>query len=400
VLAGLVPTKSGLLFAGDTHGNLLALDAKSGSVLKRIDAKGALNNGLISYEVKGEQYVAAAIGGPSENPSAVAGPLRVSIFSLHGSNPPEVIKLDRLQPAIPGFPVSAAMYVQACIQCHGADGSGSSAPSIIRQSQLADPQLLKRFLRTVPPPMPHLYPGLLEDKDVELIDEYLRTQVFKCGQPGGQSCKPPGQPMTGGTSYWRAIYSVLTYPRCINCHPGPAVGTPPIPGWPARAFDYPRQADDRHPHYYTVFRGPKRDDLGRLDSKGAPFGRCDTCHGTENNPTTGIPGAEDQKTGTTAWHLAPVEMAWESAPGVPLTGAELCAQLTDPKRNGGRNLHQLLDHIKTEPLVLWAWNPGTRLNGEARTTPPLSHEEFVNTFEKWIDTGAPCPTQESEFARN
>jgi alcohol dehydrogenase (cytochrome c) len=399
VLAGLVPTKSGLLFAGDTHGNLLALDAKSGSALKLIDVRGALNNGLISYEVKGEQYVAAAIGGPTENPSTVAGPLRVSIFSLHGSKTPEIVKLARVQPEIPGQPPSAAMYVQACTQCHGVDGSGGSAPPLIRQSQLADPQLLKRFLKTVPPPMPRLYPGVLEEKDVELIAEYLRTSVFKCGQPGGQSCKPPEPPMTGGTPYWRAIYSVLTYPRCLNCHPGPAPATPPVPGWPARAFDYPRQADDRHPHYYLVLRGPERDKLGRLDNKGAPFGRCDTCHGTENNPKTGIPGAENEE-GTSAWHLAPAEMAWESVPGVPFTGAELCAQLKDPARNGGRDLEALLDHVEKDTLVLWGFNPGTRPNGQARTTPPLGHEEFVNTFEKWIDSGAPCPTQESDLARN
>ena len=62
-LAGLVPTKSGLLFGGDTHGNLLVLDATNGNLLKRIDAGGALNSGLISYSVRGEQYVAAAVGG-------------------------------------------------------------------------------------------------------------------------------------------------------------------------------------------------------------------------------------------------------------------------------------------------------------------------------------------------
>ena len=49
VLAGLVPTKSGLLFGGDTHGNLLVFDAAKGSVLKQIDTGGALNSGLISY---------------------------------------------------------------------------------------------------------------------------------------------------------------------------------------------------------------------------------------------------------------------------------------------------------------------------------------------------------------
>jgi alcohol dehydrogenase (cytochrome c) len=394
VQAGLVPTKSGLLFGGDSNGNLFAFDGKSGSVLRRIDVKGALNNGLISYEVKGEQYVAAAVGGITENPHTVAGPLRVSIFGLHRSGPPEIVKLDRLQPAITGLPPSSAVYWQACLQCHGFDGSGVSAPSIIRQSQLADPEFLKRFLVTVPPPMPRLYPGMLEEQDVDLIAEHLRTFVFKCGQPGGQSCKPPAEPMTGGRASWRAIYSVLTSPRCMNCHPGPTAGPftvgPVSPAWPERAFDYPRQGDDRHPHYYAILRGPEIDETtGKLDNKGAPFARCQTCHGLENNPTTGIPGANDD--GKSTWHLAPAEMAWESAPGVPLRGAELCAQLKDPARNGGRTLADLLHHVKTEPLVLWAWHPGTRLNGEERTMPPISHEEFVSTFEKWIGTGAPCP---------
>jgi alcohol dehydrogenase (cytochrome c) len=377
VQAGLVPTKSGLLFAGDTHGNLLALDAKSGSVLKRIDVQGALNHGLISYAVDGTQYVAAAVGGQTQNPSTVAGPLRVSIFGLQGSDTPTVVKLDRLT-----LSSGDAVYIFVCTSCHGAQGQGVSAPSLVRQSQLADPELLKGFLETVPPPMPRLFPGLLEEKEVPLLADYLKTTVFKCGLPQGQSCKPPGEPQTGGTPEWQAIYSVLTYPRCINCHPGPT-GDP--------ATDYPRQADDRHPHYYGVVRGAETDNEGNLDNKGRLVGRRETCHGPENNPTTGIPGAE--KDGTVAWHLAPKEMAWESSPGMPLTGAELCAQLKDPARNGGRDLEALLEHMKTEPLVLWGWNPGTRPNGEARTTPPLSHEDLVTTFEAWIDAGAPCPAQ-------
>ena len=63
----------------------------------------------------------------------------------------------------------------------------------------------------------------------------------------------------------------------------------------------------------------------------------------------------------------------------------------DLRLNGNREPADQLRHIKTEHLVLWAWNPGTRLNGEARTTPPISHEEFVQQFEKWIADGAPCP---------
>jgi len=174
VQAGLVPTKSGLLFAGDTHGNLLVFNAKTGELLRSIDTGGALNSGLISYQVGGEQYVAAADGGGTENPSTVAGPLKVAVYGLRGSGKPRVVTLDRLQPpaALVQTP-EQAMFAANCGQCHGPIGQGGSSPPLMRQSQLADPALLKQFLETVLVPMPHLYPGVLEDKDVELIAKYL-----------------------------------------------------------------------------------------------------------------------------------------------------------------------------------------------------------------------------------
>jgi outer membrane protein assembly factor BamB len=111
VIAGLVPTKSGILFGGDVRGNLLALDARNGSVLHRIDAQGALNNGLISYAVDSTQYLAVAAGGTALNTAGVSGPLRVSVFGLHGSDTPKIVTLDRLAPKVPGIDASAAMYV-------------------------------------------------------------------------------------------------------------------------------------------------------------------------------------------------------------------------------------------------------------------------------------------------
>jgi outer membrane protein assembly factor BamB len=89
VLAGPVTTKSGILFDGDTLGNLLAFDASSGKVLKSID-------------VNGTQYLAAEVGGLSLNssgitrPLRVGGPLRVKIFGLTGSDSPKIVKLDRV----------------------------------------------------------------------------------------------------------------------------------------------------------------------------------------------------------------------------------------------------------------------------------------------------------------
>jgi glucose dehydrogenase len=411
VLAGLVPTKSGLLFAGDQHGNLLIFKAADGTLLKSIDTGGALNNGLISYSVAGQQYVAATVGGSNENPSTVAGPLRVVVYGLSGSGKPNVVTLPRLEPSEGGgIPTAGfAVYVQNCAQCHGSPGSpqGGSAPPLTRQSQLADPELLKQFLKNVPPPMPHLYPGVLTDDEVKLLADFLKTTVFMCGPNEPQSCKPPPQPMSGGTRAWRKIYSVLTSPRCINCHPVSSkldtfayipTTDPPV-GYPQ---DYPRQGDDRHPHYYTVLRGdtfplPTAEGTGTVyPGKGTPFERCISCHGTMNDPVTGIPGTTNPEgADPTApfWALAPASMAWESEPGVPLNGAALCANLLDMSKNGNRTPKDLLHHIKTEPLVLWSFSPGTRPNGETRNPPPLTQPQFVTAFEQWIAQGTPCPAQ-------
>ena len=76
---------------------------------------------------------------------------------------------------------------------------------------------------------------------------------------------------------------------------------------------------------------------------------------------------------------------------MPLAGRQLCANLLDPNLNGNREPKDLLHHIKTEPLVLWSFKPGTRPNGEPRTTPPISHDPFVHAFDDWIAAGTPCP---------
>jgi alcohol dehydrogenase (cytochrome c) len=365
VLAGLVPTKSGILFAGDTRGNLLALDAKTGSVLKRIDAKGALNNGLISYAVDGTQYVAAAAGGLTLNCAGVAGPLRVSVYGLRGSDTPKIVKLDRMR-----LPSGEALYAYVCGTCHGFTGRGNAFPTLVRQTQLTDPEVLKAFLKSVPPPMPQLYPGLLEEDEVRLIAEHMKVIT---GNPNSEA---PGRPdaaryvapdsKAAGPPQWQKVYSVLASPRCINCH---------------TVTNYTRQGNDRHPHIYGVVKG--------VDDKGAPVGRCAACHGDTNNAVTGTPGRPD-------WHAAPLPMAWESAPGRLMTSPELCAQIKDPLRNGNRDLAKLLEHVTDERLVLWAWDPGARWNGEARDTPPLSHEEFVHAVKEWIEAGASCPAPTTE----
>jgi PQQ-dependent dehydrogenase (methanol/ethanol family) len=60
--AALTPTAGNALFTGDLLGNFLALDARDGKTLYSFDTGGPIAGGVITYEVKGRQYVAVASG--------------------------------------------------------------------------------------------------------------------------------------------------------------------------------------------------------------------------------------------------------------------------------------------------------------------------------------------------
>src|SRR5437667_643507 len=102
-----------------------------------------------------------------------------------------------------------------------------------------------------------------------------------------------------GLDAFADVYSVLTHPRCINCH---------------TATDYPEQGDDRHRHLYNVVRG--------TDGHGVAGLQCATCHQQANADGAGVPGGP-------RWHLAPLSMAWQDANDQPLPPREICLQLTD-----------------------------------------------------------------------
>lgn len=176
----------------------------------------------------------------------------------------------------------------------------------------------------------------------------------------GQSAAIAAKPRSG-LAAWQAVYSVLTYPRCINCH---------------TAGNYPQQADDRHRHFANVIRGP--------DGNGVPGLNCSSCHQGTNADATGVPGAHN-------WHLAPLSMQWQDRNDRPLSSAAVCRAVTDRSKNHGLDGAGLLKHHEEEALVLWAWNPGQRPDGTMRTVPALTHSEFVEATRRWVEAGTPCP---------
>ncbi|HSE24002.1 MAG TPA: hypothetical protein VLB68_20190 [Pyrinomonadaceae bacterium] len=177
--------------------------------------------------------------------------------------------------------------------------------------------------------------------------------------PGGDASDPRNTAQ--GLAAWEQVYSVLTSPRCINCH---------------TATNYPQQADDRHRHVANVVRGP--------EDNGVPGLNCAGCHQETNADSTGVPGGHN-------WHLAPLSMRWQDTNDQPLSSSAVCQAITNRSLNHNLDGPGLLKHHEEEPLVKWAWNPGRRPDGTMRTLPPLTHEQFVAATRRWVEAGTPCP---------
>lgn len=152
------------------------------------------------------------------------------------------------------------------------------------------------------------------------------------------------------------VYKVLMSPRCMNCHP---------------SGDVPLQGDDSHLHTQNIKRG--------VDGKGLYALKCTNCHQPENTSGLNMPP------GNAVWHLPPAKMKMVFQGKTP---RQLAAQLLNPKTNGNKTKAQLVEHVSSDALVLWGWNPG-----EGRTLPPLSHTEFTKQFKLWIDNGAYLPAK-------
>jgi len=62
LVAAVTATAGGVLFTGDLNNNFLAIDAASGRTLYEFNTGGSIGGGVISYALKGKQYVATTSG--------------------------------------------------------------------------------------------------------------------------------------------------------------------------------------------------------------------------------------------------------------------------------------------------------------------------------------------------
>jgi hypothetical protein len=137
----------------------------------------------------------------------------------------------------------------------------------------------------------------------------------------------------------------------VNCHP---------------ADDRPRQGIESRLHQPAARRGP--------DSRGVAGMTCNACHHDRNFDPAGVPGHPD-------WHLAPLSMAW-----LGRSLGQICEQIKDRERNGGKTLDEIAHHMGEDSLVGWAWAPGA-----GREPAPGTQQQLGALIRGWIDTGAECP---------
>jgi hypothetical protein len=186
-----------------------------------------------------------------------------------------------------------------------------------------------------------------------LVTGYALSETASHALASPESFSAIGDTEMRSAAIFTELGKVLTNPRCMNCHP---------------AGDRPHQGNEGRLHQPPVERG--------ADGHGLAAMRCSICHQNANFDPGRVPGHPE-------WHLAPREMAWEGK-----TLPEICAQIKDPARNGGRKPEDLIHHIGEDTLVGWAWAPGF-----GRAPAPGTQKEAGALVEAWVKSGAACPTR-------
>jgi alcohol dehydrogenase (cytochrome c) len=88
LFAGVLATKSGLVFTGDQQGFFFAADAKSGKVLWRYQTGSGINASPVTYEIGGRQYVAILSGLGGDPSFYFSGPKGNTLFVFALDNMP------------------------------------------------------------------------------------------------------------------------------------------------------------------------------------------------------------------------------------------------------------------------------------------------------------------------
>jgi outer membrane protein assembly factor BamB len=178
---GVTPTAGGITLAGDLQGNFLVFDSDTGTVLFKQKLAGGIGGGIVTYGVKGKQYIALTPGNISRATFKGEGTPEVVIYGLGlAADDAKLVtigerKMGWEQSAGSGAAGSAggkAIYTRNCAVCHGTAGEGGVGPSLLGAKDRLGFDTVVDRIRNPLPKMPKLP---LQDAEIKDVSEFVQT---------------------------------------------------------------------------------------------------------------------------------------------------------------------------------------------------------------------------------
>jgi PQQ-dependent dehydrogenase (methanol/ethanol family) len=172
VIGAITPTAGGITFAGDASGALYVFRTADGTLLRTIQTGGAIAGGIITYKIRGTQYLALGSGNISRSSwSGATGTPTMIVYRLPFANTTDAGPAGLTADAAHG----SRVYASACAACHGAQGQGGEGPPLRGISERYTQTQAVAYILNPKPRMPRLYPGTLSAQDVADAAAHVRT---------------------------------------------------------------------------------------------------------------------------------------------------------------------------------------------------------------------------------
>ncbi|MCB2059755.1 MAG: PQQ-binding-like beta-propeller repeat protein [Novosphingobium sp.] len=169
VIGAVTPTAGGITFAGDTSGLLYAFRTSDGKVMHKVDTGGAIAGGIITYRIRGRQYLAVSSGNISRSSwTGATGIPTMIIYSV-----PETATAGAVAAADVAH--GRSVYRASCAVCHGAQGQGGAGPPLKGIAGRYTQDQAVAFIKQPGSGMPKLFPATLGEQDVIDVAAYVRT---------------------------------------------------------------------------------------------------------------------------------------------------------------------------------------------------------------------------------
>ncbi len=175
MVSGIVPTSGGVIFAGDMKGNFFALSSADGRELYRSQTGGAMAGGVISYNRRGRQYVAAVAGNVSRLTFGVTGSPTLHIYALGGNGKGGAAPVAAAPATSTLASASGAeIYGKICSNCHGGNAEGVTGPALKGLATRMDLAKTIQWIENPSAKMPKLYPEPLNAEAVKRVAAYVQ----------------------------------------------------------------------------------------------------------------------------------------------------------------------------------------------------------------------------------